>query len=228
MKNGANILLAAGATAAALAPAAARASETIAYAYDARGRLVQVAHSGTVNDGVTTLYALDKADNRTGKTILGAPTIADFSFEAPAMGSGYAYNPAATGASFTGHSGVAGNGSDWELATAPDGTQAAFLQGSGTATPSSITLDVSGLLAGQWYTLSFYTARRTSYAANPLEVRAGGTLLGTYTPASTAFAASTTPAFQATGASTTIEFRTTSNDALIVAGLDKVTLAASP
>ena len=53
--------------AAALA-AAAFAAETITYVYDARGRLVQVKHNGTVNNNVVTNYAIDKADNRTNKT----------------------------------------------------------------------------------------------------------------------------------------------------------------
>jgi len=48
---------------------AASASETITYVYDARGRLVQVVRSGTVNDGVTTNYTIDKADNRTNVTV---------------------------------------------------------------------------------------------------------------------------------------------------------------
>lgn len=45
-----------------------RASETINYSYDARGRLKTVAHSGTVNNGKVTTYTLDKADNRTAKS----------------------------------------------------------------------------------------------------------------------------------------------------------------
>ena len=55
--------------------AAAYAAETITYSYDARGRLKQVARSGTppVNNGVTTNYTLDKADNRTNKTTTGSP-----------------------------------------------------------------------------------------------------------------------------------------------------------
>lgn len=56
-----------------LIPTAALASETIAYSYDARGRLVQVVRSGTVNNGVTTIYSHDKANNRTNKTTTGAP-----------------------------------------------------------------------------------------------------------------------------------------------------------
>lgn len=52
---------------------AADATETINYSYDARGRLIQVARSGTVNNGVVTNYTLDKADNRTSKTTSGSP-----------------------------------------------------------------------------------------------------------------------------------------------------------
>jgi hypothetical protein len=53
--------------------AAASANETITYNYDARGRLVKVSHSGTVNNNVVTNYTLDKADNRNTKTTSGAP-----------------------------------------------------------------------------------------------------------------------------------------------------------
>jgi uncharacterized protein RhaS with RHS repeats len=59
---------AAAALAAALAAAAAAtAAETIAYSYDARGRLIQVQRTGTVNNGVVTTYKWDKADNRIEK-----------------------------------------------------------------------------------------------------------------------------------------------------------------
>lgn len=52
----------------------ARASETINYSYDGRGRLKQVAHTGTpaINNGVTTSYTYDKAGNRTNKTTTGS------------------------------------------------------------------------------------------------------------------------------------------------------------
>lgn len=52
---------------------AALATETTTYVYDARGRLVQVVHSGTVNNNVQTTYTHDKADNRTNVTTTGAP-----------------------------------------------------------------------------------------------------------------------------------------------------------
>jgi len=53
--------------------AAAYAAETITYSYDARGRLIQVARTGTVNNNVTTNYVYDKADNRSTKTTTGSP-----------------------------------------------------------------------------------------------------------------------------------------------------------
>ena len=53
--------------------AAAFAAETITYTYDARGRLIKVERTGTVNNGVTTNYTIDKAENRTNKTTTGSP-----------------------------------------------------------------------------------------------------------------------------------------------------------
>ena len=55
-----------------LTSSAASATETVTYSYDARGRLIQVARTGTVNNGVTTVYQLEKADNRTSKTTTGS------------------------------------------------------------------------------------------------------------------------------------------------------------
>lgn len=51
------------------------AAETITYSYDARGRLIQVARTGTVNNGVTTTHSYDKADNRVTKTTSGSPNL---------------------------------------------------------------------------------------------------------------------------------------------------------
>lgn len=56
-----------------LAASAALATETITYSYDARGRVKTVVRSGTVNNGQSTTYNHDKADNRTNVTTTGAP-----------------------------------------------------------------------------------------------------------------------------------------------------------
>lgn len=52
---------------------AAQATETITYTYDARGRLIKVVHTGTVNNNVQTTYSHDAADNRTNVQTTGAP-----------------------------------------------------------------------------------------------------------------------------------------------------------
>jgi hypothetical protein len=53
-----------------VAAAAAYASETITYVYDARGRLVRVERKGSVNNNVTANYSYDKADNRTNVNVV--------------------------------------------------------------------------------------------------------------------------------------------------------------
>ncbi len=50
------------------------AAETVTYKYDAKGRLVQVSHSGSVNAGTTTIYTHDKADNRSNVKVTNAPS----------------------------------------------------------------------------------------------------------------------------------------------------------
>jgi len=57
------VLLVAGAS-------AAMAAEAITYSYDARGRLVKVVRSGTVNNNVSANYSYDKADNRTNVNVV--------------------------------------------------------------------------------------------------------------------------------------------------------------
>jgi len=49
------------------------ATETVTYTYDAQGRLIKSVVSGTVNNGTTTVYTHDKADNRKNVTVTGAP-----------------------------------------------------------------------------------------------------------------------------------------------------------
>lgn len=51
----------------------ALAAETITYSYDAKGRLVKVVRTGTVNNNVTVEYSHDKADNRTQLKTTNSP-----------------------------------------------------------------------------------------------------------------------------------------------------------
>jgi YD repeat-containing protein len=50
--------------------AAAMASEIVTYTYDARGRLVKVERTGTVNNGTKAEYQYDKGDNRTNVNVV--------------------------------------------------------------------------------------------------------------------------------------------------------------
>lgn len=65
---------------------AAAASETISYSYDARGRLVKVAHSGTVNNGASACYAYDKGDNRSNVTVATGSDCAAVTFSISSNG----------------------------------------------------------------------------------------------------------------------------------------------
>lgn len=56
-----------------LAGTPAVAAETVTYSYDAKGRLVRVVRMGSVNNGVTTAYEHDRADNRKRVTVTGSP-----------------------------------------------------------------------------------------------------------------------------------------------------------
>jgi hypothetical protein len=68
-KTGKTLLMAAAVSLA----TAAIAAETLTYRYDARGRLVKVERSGSVNNGVNTSYGYDKANNRNSMNVSGAP-----------------------------------------------------------------------------------------------------------------------------------------------------------
>lgn len=225
----------------------AAASETIIYSYDSLGRLVRVDRSGTVNSGVNSGYCYDSADNRTLVTvnqfgplqcpvsappssppsppISTGPTVAGGSFEVPEAGAHYLYRTTGGPASFTNNSGIAGNGSAWDFASAPEGDQVAFVQT--VAAPAVVSLGVSGLTPGARYTASFYLAKRPGFPANPVTVAFNGTALGTFTPGSTAFTVMTSQAFTAAADSGTLTFTGAAQSADTSTGLDHVTVAVA-
>lgn len=67
-----NCLVALTGLAGALTATSATATETITYTYDARGRLVKVERTGTINNNVKTEYEHDKANNRKRVKTTGA------------------------------------------------------------------------------------------------------------------------------------------------------------
>ena len=78
-----------------------------------------------------------------------AQSLVNGSFELPALPGGYQYSPAAAGIgwAFSGSSGIQGNGSAWTAAPAPDGTQTAFIQGTGSMS-QALLLSASGIPSG--------------------------------------------------------------------------------
>ncbi|MEH3098721.1 hypothetical protein [Sphingomonas adhaesiva] len=52
--------------------ASAQGAETVTYKYDAKGRLVKVVRSGSINNGVNVDYTHDKADNRKRLLVSGS------------------------------------------------------------------------------------------------------------------------------------------------------------
>lgn len=203
----------------------ANAGETIAYRYDSLGRLVRVEHSGSVNHGASAQYSYDSADNRTNVTVSGVPKVAGGGFELPEIGAGWAYAPGASPAVFVNRSGVAGNGSVWGFASAPEGDQVAFIQSFGSE--AKIRLAVTGLTPGASYTARFRIATRPGYGANPVTVAFGGAALGTFTPGSTAFTAVTSAAFTAASASGELRFTGSASASDLATGLDFLTVAAA-
>lgn len=157
------------------------------------------------------------------------PTLADASFEDPTVAT-YQYGPAPTGTTFTSAAGVSRNGSVWNFAAAPDGSQVAFLQGSTAA----ITLTASGLTPGARYRIRFHLAARTGQAGVPLAVSFTDAnnqtfALGTLSPASSAFAQLTTPsAFTATGTTGTVKFAAQSVAGDQTSAIDGISLEPAP
>jgi hypothetical protein len=149
----------------------------------------------------------------------GGPALVNSSFEIPALGSGYEYDPteAGVGWTFVNSSGIQGNGSAWGAAPAPAGTQTALIQRT-----SSIAQTIS-LNAGS-YTLSFQVAQRAPYV-QPISVTVDGSQIGSLvSPASTSFALVSIPFSVATSAAHTIAFTGTDPDDKTTF-IDAVTLA---
>jgi hypothetical protein len=122
--------------------------------------------------------------------------VSDPGFETPWVGTGtygsFRYDPSGSPWSFSGDAGVAGNGSGFTAGNpnAPQGTQVAFLQDTG-----SVSQSIS--LATGNYTVSFSAAQRGNFQASyqTIAVLIDGNLVGTFTPADTSYTAFTTMTF---------------------------------
>jgi autotransporter-associated beta strand protein len=111
------------------------------------------------------------------------PTVVNAGFELPAYGAtgwGYLANDGLTGGwVFTkrdgaGNGGIARNGAPW-VTTAPQGSQAGFVQKNGDMS-QSLSIPASG-----FYRLTFKAANRPAYGADALEVKIDGVSKGSWT-----------------------------------------------
>jgi len=199
--------------------AAAAPGETVNYSYDSLGRLTAATSNGSAG---TTMIDYDPAGNRETYVVTGAstaPRVAGGSFELPEVNAHYMWSPFSP-ASFTGHSGVAGNGSAFNFAAAPDGDQVGFLE---SETAASITLAVNNLTPGVSYTAKFYFAARPDYGGgNPVTVSFNGTVLGTYAPGSTAFGLVTSQPFVPSATSGSLTFSSVAAPGYLATAIDKV------
>lgn len=134
-------------------------------------------------------------------------TLPDGSFETPNVGTrtfnAFQYNPTGSAWTFTGDAGVAGDGSGFTSgnSNAPDGTQVAFLQHTGSMS-QSITLG-----AGT-YNLMFQAAQRGNYnqGGQTFQVLVDGNVVGTFTPNGTQYSSYSTSTFTVTAGTHTVEF----------------------
>lgn len=123
------------------------ASETVTHTYDALGRMVTVARSGSVNNGISATTSYDAAGNRTNETVTGvAPTSAQLSIGNASVTEGGTLSftvtrsgitTSAVSASYATSDGTAAQPGDY---TAASGT-VSFAANQTTATVSVTTID---------------------------------------------------------------------------------------
>ena len=116
----------------------------------------------------------------------------------------YAYTPAGSPWTFTSGAGISANNSGFTVGNppAPQGTQVAFLQETGSF---SQTL---GLAAGT-YVITFSAAQRGNHQASRqnFNVLVDGVVVSTFTPSSTSYQGFSTAVFHVTSGSHTIAFQ---------------------
>jgi len=134
------------------------------------------------------------------------PAVQNGSFETPVVGApgqfgSFQYNPTGGAWTFTGSAGIAANVSGFTYGnpSAPDGTQVAFLQGTGSAS-QAVTF------AAGTYTLSAAAAQRgnINQSGEDFRVLVDGNVVGTFKPTGTAYSTVTTGSFTVTAGSHTV------------------------
>ncbi len=172
---------------------------------------------GNVDEGLlgqakVTLYRISLADPDRRGVLIGSSAltatniVSNPGFESPqapftvppATNSLYWYNPSGASWTFSTSSGLVANGSGFSNPDSPDGTQAAFVQRTG-----SISQTVT--FAAGTYTLNFQAAQRPGNQQT-FQVLIDGSVVGTFQPTGAGYQTLSTDAFSVTAGSHTIEF----------------------
>jgi hypothetical protein len=157
-------------------------------------QLVGLNPQGGNNTALVDQVALTLADAITGG-----------SFEAPALAANtYQYAPAGSPWQFTGQAGVSSNGSTLTSGNpdAPDGTQVAFIENSGSLS-QSVLLDAGS------YSITFLAAQRAGAAQThyqQIQVLLDGAQVGLITPSGTSYSSYQTSTFTVTSGVHVIKF----------------------
>ncbi len=137
---------------------------------------------------------------------VSGPVITNGGFETPALGlGGYQYAPSGSSWAFGSGGGISANGSAFTNGNpnAPEGTQVAFIQ-----TTGSLSQVIGGFQPSTTYTLTFAAAQRANCCGaggEDFQVLLDGTSLGTFKPTSTSYTNFSTT-FTTTGGSHTLKF----------------------
>jgi len=186
---------------------------------------VVVANSaGSTISDVAALYLNDPVSSPVAQTPDTSSGLSDTSFESINVGSNsytaFAYDPAGSAWSFAGSSGITGNSSGFTSGApnAPDGSQVAFVQSTG-----SITQDV--YLQTGTYAISALVANRVWGGQQTVMVYVDGWLAGTFNGGTT-YSQATSNYFNVTAGVYTISFvGVATNDSTLF--LDKISLTSA-
>jgi hypothetical protein len=159
-------------------------------------------------DAAGSLYYL--SGNGLIDRISYSPAVGDAGFEQPFAGragafGSFVYDPKGLAWTFAGPAGVSANGSGFTAANpaAPQGSQVAFLQETG-----SFSQSVAGWAAGS-YVITFDAAQRRNYQGShqDFKVLVDGAVVGNFTPSGTAYQGYITTAFTVAAGAHTITFQ---------------------
>lgn len=152
----------------------------------------------------TVLHALRKPAGLVAQAT--PPSLANGGFETPSLGNGFQYSPSGASWAFV-SAGVSGNSSAFTNGNpaAPEGTQAAFIQGAG----AYISQQVSGFQVGTKYVVTFSAAQRgncCNAGGLDFQVLVDNKSLGTFKPLGTNYVAAAANIFTATAGTHTLKF----------------------